>query len=137
MAILQVGQNQQVLPLASYPNGTRVLPLSGSVDIADNVREVYFDILCNSSVNPSVWPNVTTVLQSFPEISLDGGATWDGAGGSITPGGPHLGKHGEELLSVQSTASLPPAVNGITRKMRWTMTVTGGPLLASADIHVI
>lgn len=123
----------QVLPLGNYPNGTREL---GPVDVASDVTSILFNILCNSSTQPTIWPNVTTVLTITPEVSTDGGVTWVEAGKSVTPGGPHTSKTGAELQSVLSGGSLPPQVGGTLRQYRVTIDITGGPLRPSASVEV-
>lgn len=125
--------NVTVLPLGTYPAGTRVL---GPIDIADDVTSILFSILCNTVANPGIWPNVTTVLDMKHEVSQDGGATWIESGRSVTPGGPHLNKTGGELQSVASGGNLPPPVNGITRKWKLTAVSTGPDLVTSASAVV-
>lgn len=122
-----------VLPLGNYANGTRVM---GPIDIANDVTSVLFSIACNTVANPTIWPNVTTVLDIKPEVSVDGGLTWIESGRSVTPGGPHLNKTGGELQTVASGGNLPPPVNGITRQYRITTIITGGPLRSSATAEV-
>jgi hypothetical protein len=123
----------QVLPLANYANGSRT---SSAIEVASDVTSIDFNILCNSSVNPTVWPNLSTVLAITPEVSVDGGVTWVEAGASNTPGGPHLTKTGGELLSVLSGGFIPLQVGNTPRQYRVTTVITGGPLRSSATVEV-
>lgn len=122
-----------VLPLGTYPAGTRVL---GPIDIADDVANIIFAIRCNTVANPTFWPNPTTVLDIKHEVSQDNGATYIECGRSISPGGPHLNKTGGELQVVASSGNLPPAINGITRKYKVTVIISGPDLLSSATAEV-
>lgn len=123
----------QVLPLANYANGSRT---SNPIEVAANVTSIDFNILCNSTAQPTIWPNITTVLTVTPEVSIDGGLTWIESGKSTTPGGPHTSKNGGELQSVQGGGSLPAQVGNTPRQYRVTTDIVGGPLRSSATIEV-
>lgn len=131
--VLQKMASLPVLTLANYANGTRT---STPVEVAADVTSIDFNILCNSTLQPTIWPNVTTVLDIKPEVSTDGGLTWIEAGRSVTPGGPHTSKNGGELQSVQSGGSLPAQVGSVPRQYKVTTVITGGPLRSSASIEV-
>lgn len=122
----------QVLPLGNY-NGTHV---AGPVDIADNVNSVDISIARCTALTPNIWPNTSTVLDCLPEVSTDGGLTWTEAGHSISPGGISPAKGGGEAPFTVAGGSLPPAVNGITRKYQCTFAITGGPLRSSVTVEV-
>jgi hypothetical protein len=124
----------QVLPLNNYATGTHG-PF-GPVEVASDVTSILFNILCNSTAQPTIWPNVTTVLTTTPEVSTDAGVTWTEAGKSVTPGGPHTSKFGTELQSILSGGSLPAQVGNTPRQYRVTLAITGGPLRSSATVEV-
>lgn len=123
----------QVLPLATYPSGPRSF---GPIDIANDVTSIDFTIACRTTADPTIWPNITTVLTITPWVSVDGGLTWVEAGKSVTPGGIHIGKNGTELSSVASGGFIPPVVNGITRKFKLDLDIVGPPLRSSATVEV-
>jgi hypothetical protein len=123
----------QVLPLNNYANGTRQ---SSAIEVASDVTSIDFNILCNSAAQPTIWPSITTVLTITPEVSTDGGVTWNEAGKSTTPGGPHNDKFGNPLQSVLSGGSLPAQIGATPRQYRVTTEITGGPLRSSASVEV-
>lgn len=119
----------QVLPLANYANGTRVL---GPIDIADDVTSVDFSIQRCTTATPTIWPNSTTILEIIPEVSIDGGASWIEAGRSVSPGGISF-LRGVEVAFSASGGSLPA---GTDRQYRVTTIITGGPLRSTATVEV-
>lgn len=122
-----------ILPLADYAIGTLT---HGPVDIADDVTSVDFSIQCFTLLTPLVWPLASVVLTITPQVSVDGGATWVECGKSVTPGGGHLDKFGNELAFVRSGGSIPAPVNGITRKYRVTTDISGGVLRSLVNLEV-
>lgn len=121
----------QVLPLANYPNGTHVL---GPVDFADDVTSVDISIARCTTANPTIWPNASTVVVVSPEVSLDGGSTWGGAGGFTSNGGIFVSaKTGLEVPTTIGGGGIPA---GSDRKYRCTVVITGGPLRSSATVEV-
>lgn len=121
----------QVLPLANYPNGTRVL---GPIDFADDVTSVDFSIARCTTATPTIWPNVSTTLDVVPEVSVDGGVTWTEAGAFHSYGGIASGKGGVgEAAFTIGGGSLPAGTN---RQYRVTVTIGGGPLRSSATVEV-
>lgn len=122
-----------VLPLANYANGTQVL---GPIDVASDVSVIDFSIQRCTTLTPTIWPNVTTTLVITPELSLDGGATWNEAGKSTNEGGISFFR-GNEVAFARSGGFIAPEVNGITRKFRVTTVIAGGPLRTSATVEVL
>ena len=120
----------RVLPLANYGNGSRT---AGPIDIGDNVRSVDFSIQRCTSLDGSIWPNESTVLEVIPEVSLDGGGTWIEAGRFKSNGGIATGRSGQEVEFTQGGGSLPVGKN---RQFRVTAIITGGPLRSTATVEV-
>lgn len=133
MPVIQRMASVQVLPLNNYPNQTRVL---GPIDIADDVTSCDISVQRCTTATPTIWPNVTTVLAITPEVSVDGEQTWVEAGASISPGGISPAKGGGEAAFGVSGGGLPAAVNGITRRYRNTVVITGGPIRTTVTFEV-
>ena len=133
MAVVQKMATVQVLPLSNYANGSRTSP---SIEVASDVTSIDFNIRCCTAADPTIWPNESTVLTITPEVSTDDGATWVEAGASVTTGGTHVDKFGNELQSVQSGGSLPAQVGDTPRLYRVSTLITGGPLRSSATVEV-
>lgn len=121
----------QVLPLANYANGTRVL---GPIDIADDVTSVDFSIARCTTPTPTIWPNASTTLEVIPEVSVDGGVTWVEAGRFASAGGIAQGKGGVGEATVTIGGGSLPA--GTNRQYRVTTIIGGGPLRSSATVEV-
>lgn len=119
-----------ILPLADYPSGSWTSP---AVDVDDAVTEIDFSIQACTTATPDIWPSVDTVLDVVPEVSLDGGQTWNESGSSRgMVGGIHVFK-GRELQFLPSGGPLPP---GTARKYRVTTVITNGPLRSLANLEV-
>lgn len=121
----------QVLPLANYPNGTHG-PF-GPIDLADDVTSSDFSIARCTTATPTIWPNVTTTIQVLPEVSIDGGVTWQGAGGFSSAGGIAFAHNGSEQPFAKGGGNLPIATG---RKFRVTAIIAGGPLRSSATVEI-
>jgi hypothetical protein len=128
--VIQRMASVQVLPLANYANGTRVL---GPIDIADDVSSVDISIARCTTPTPTIWPNASTVVTITPEVSIDGGVSWSEAGKSVSGGGISIGRSGSEIPFSLSGGSLPA---GTGRKYRCTVDIAGGPLRSSATVEV-
>lgn len=134
MAVIQRMASIEVLPLGNY-NGTHVLGGATGIQVADDVTSVDISIARCTSATPTIWPNASTVLDIKPEVSCDDGVTWIESGRSISPGGISFIKGQQAAFSI-SGGSLPPAVNGIARRYRCTVAITGGPLRSSMTVEV-
>jgi hypothetical protein len=62
-----------VLPVATYPAGTRVI---GPVNIQNNLSRIVVEIQRCTSADPTIWPSETARLHVVWEFSTDGGQTW-------------------------------------------------------------
>ena len=132
MAVIQRMASVQVLPLNNYANGTREL---GPIDVASDVTSIDFSIQRCTTATPTVWPNVATTLEIIPQVSVDGGVTWNDAGRSTNVGGISLFR-GNEVAFSRSGGSIPPQVGGVTRQYKVTTIIAGGPLRTSATVEV-
>jgi hypothetical protein len=136
MAIIQRMSSIPVLPLGNYANGTSVLGGATGIQVASDVTSIDISLACCTSADPTIWPDINTVLTIKPEVSTDDGVTWVEAGASVTPGGIHQSKNGGELAFVRSGGSLPAQVGAVARRYRCTVTVAGGPCRTSATVEV-
>jgi hypothetical protein len=119
----------QSLPLANYPNGVHQLP---TYDIPDNATEIEVHIARCTAATPTIWPNASTNIDVRPEVSIDGGP-WVAEGRFTGDGGIYVNKAGLEVPETFNTIGLPAGVN---RKLRASVTITGGPLRTQVDIVV-
>lgn len=104
----------------NQPVGVRVY---GPATFADNISEV--------DVRVTNWPQASRTLKIDVEVSFDGGASWEYAGGmNATPGARPVGRDGTTDASfVIGPMPLAPA-----RQARITATVAGGTVSASMTI---
>lgn len=121
------------LPLGNYANQTRVV---GPFNVADGVTSMDFSIARCTSADLTIWPNASTTLSVKPEVSCDGEVTWIECGAFTSAGGIATGKNGQEAPFTIGGGSLPPPVNGVTRRGRFTITIAGGPLRSSATAEL-
>jgi hypothetical protein len=123
-------QRVAAFPLANYPNGTFDSP---SRNVPDAATKLWFEVARCTDADPTIWPSASTVATAVWEYSLDGGQTWQLCGQSGPLGG---GINRRRNPAGQPTAgfevSIPP---GTGRKMRGTLTISGGPLRSSAFIE--
>lgn len=108
-----------VLPVATYPAGTRVI---GPVNIQNGLTNIFVDIQRCTSAAPTIWPSETAKLTTLWEISLDAGNTWgtwiqteDWGGISVSP------KTGLEVPLLTIGGPLPA---GTQRRLRATLTLS-------------
>lgn len=108
------------LPLASYPAGAHQIPAR---NVPDGATVLYFEFARCTTAAPTIWPNVGTTLAIMCEGSTDG-ITWTEAGRFTAVGGIHV-SYGRESLVSAGLWPMPPFAN---RRVRATVTISGGPL---------
>lgn len=123
----------RVLPLGSYPDQTRAL---GPVALPTGASSISLSLLRCTPSNLTIWPNASTTVALNADLSLDGGTTWQpwftftSQGGQVTPEG------GSTVApTTYFTTSIPAPANA-NRKVRATLTITGGPLKTAGDLTV-
>lgn len=122
----------QLFPLADYANGTQVTP-------AMNVRvqdiAFYLSIRRCTTADNTIWPNASTLLDVLVELSEDAGANWRPLGGFTSSGGisPGKGPNGE----APNTGFQTNIGTGNQRRLRATITISGGPLRSEGFIELL
>lgn len=120
----------EILPLGNYPSGSWTSP---AVDVGDAVTRIDFSIQACTTATPAIWPNASTTLDVVPEVSFDGGATWqENAPTRGMSGGIHVFK-GHELAFLPCGGSLAP---GTGRKYRINTVIVNGPLRSAMTLEV-
>lgn len=120
----------EILPLANHPSGSWTSP---AVDVDDAVTQIDFSIQSCTTATPLIWPSALTTLDVVPEVSFDGGNTWqENAPTRGMSGGIHVFK--EHELAFLPCGGLLPAGTG--RKYRVTRIITNGPLRSAVTLEV-
>lgn len=110
------------LPLANYPNGPNATPFR---PIPDDCTRVSVEVATCTTADPTIWPNVSTVLQLFIDVKFSDGSILSAGSGECV-GGIHPGLHGQEAAVRRVILDgLTPMPN---RSVRLRGEITGGPL---------
>ncbi len=117
------------IPLGNYAAGSYNF---GPIDIADSVTRCDFKVARCTTADPTIWPLATVALSVQLEVSVDGGA-WVGQGGFSAVGGIANTKVGAEATHSIGGGNFPAGVN---RRVRGSVTITGGTLRSSATVQV-
>lgn len=118
-----------LVPLGDYPVGTYSF---GPVSVADDVTRIYLRIARRTTATPTIWPSASVAIRLDPEIEIDG--VWRPYAGGQSVGGIVMAKNGGELTHDVIGGYVPP---GINRRLRGSLTVTGGTLRSSADVELL
>lgn len=117
------------LPLANYPNGTRSTAWRA---LDPTITQISVEVARCTSVDPTIWPNDTTLLDLNIDLSMDGGATVFTSAGTGQAKGGIVSRNGVEADATRVTLiGIPPGAN---RAVRLSATITGGPLRTSGTI---
>ena len=101
----------------------------GTVALPDDATSVTLELERAVASDPTKWADETTAVSVRLEISLDGGQSWQSAGGFTANGGaPRLNWRDEEVTVSSARFWLAP---GISRQLRGTITKTNGPQLST------
>ena len=118
-----------VFPLGNY-NGIRTF---GPVGIDDGLTRVGFELARCTTLEPTIWPDVSTTIELSVEMSLDGGVEWVSCGGFTAQGGIHVRRDDIEAPVSSYTTWLPAGTN---RQARGTLVITNGPLRTSGSVII-
>jgi hypothetical protein len=129
----------QIIPLANYPTGTMRIgfgPGQGGnpLLVPDTTKSCDIQVQRCTTATPTIWPNAATILETIPEISVDGGVTWIEAGRSKAGGGISFGKDGVTEIAFAASGGFLPV--GTNRLYRCTFIIVNGPLRTSANVIV-
>lgn len=117
-------------PLTNYAEGTYTLPSSV---VPSAARAVSFSIARCTSATPTIWPSASVKISVSLEVSIDNGATWRFLSGYTAEGGI-VGKNGVEAPKSSFYVDLP---SGVNRRLRGSLTITGGTLRSQAFVDVV
>lgn len=116
------------LPLRNYQNGVYDL---GPANVPDWATFIGVELTRCTAATQNIWPNESTKFDCIMELSVDGGATWVVAGGMTAIGGVYVNKNGIESQVSDFSVTVSP---GVSRRVRGTVTITGGPLRTEVSI---
>lgn len=117
-------------PLANYAAGTRSLPSS---IVPDAARAISLSIRRCTTADPTIWPLDTVSVSVMLETSVDGGQSWRPLAGYTAQGGIADNK-GVEAPESSFYVDLP---QGTARRIRGTVTISGGVLRSEAFVDVV
>lgn len=106
----------------------------GPVAVPSGLNTLVVRLARCTTATPTFWPNAATVVTIGLEISLDGGTTWQGAGGFSGPGGIQTRRQGGEYTEVVLTC---PLATGNARQLRASASVVGGPLVSQLTVETV
>lgn len=118
-----------VLPLPAYSEGEHLIGERSIPDIAGIV--VGARILRCTTKTPDIWNNPDVKIELKAEASFDDGKTWMDGGGIGAQGGIHITRGGIEAPYSIYRVNLP---DGINRKVRGKIIITGGSAKTSVDL---
>ena len=114
----------------NVPAGSRDF---GPVTIPDGLTRVTLKLARRTTATPTLWAaGVTVDLKSW--CSLDGGMTWIQWGGFGGVGGIHIKRDSAESVESTGGGSLPI---GSSRRIKLTLTVSGGTLVSLLTVEVV
>jgi hypothetical protein len=119
------------IPLGDYPSGTRSFgPIATPNGLAG------FDVRIGrcTSVDPTIWPNLATIVKLDLQFSYDGGVTYTPLGANSWEGGGGIavGRDGEVPEAVLSWRFKPDEPTHFKAQI----TVTNGPIRTYLDATV-
>lgn len=106
----------------------------GPVTVTDGLNALVVRLARCTTATPTFWPNAVTSVDAQLELSMDGGATWESAGGLGSVGGINTLRGGGESTE---TVLRCPLRSGNARRLRATVTVVNGPLVSQLTVETV
>jgi hypothetical protein len=118
-----------VFPVSDLDSGDIVAPV---IDVSDSEKMVGFSFPRCTSSAPDVWPSEDTTIFMLIEQNVDGGDSWRHLLSCPAKGGiMYEGSKRSEVALAYGVTQLFP---GVGRRLRCTLTVTGGPLRSTGTL---
>lgn len=114
----------------SIPTGTQEV---GPANVPNGATAIIVHLARCTTLKPTLWPNIQTVIQMFVESSTDNGQTYRQNNGFGSRGGIWIERDGSELQETTFNSPLRPG----TDKVKFTVTVINGPLDTLLTVEVL